>query len=207
MPTDTFLNLPDEKQRKIIIAAKNEFSRVNFTEASISKIIQEAEIPRGSFYQYFKDKEDLLEYLLSNYLQEINNNIKRIFEEGNKDIFEIFTDLYDYLSDECIIAREKHFFRKMFENIRTMENDLVSIKMQKYRPKNMMEYYKKIDKTNLNIESEEDFNIILKILHSITKIAIMSNLTSESKEENKQVYLKQLEYIKYGVLKNKEGEE
>lgn len=67
MPTSTFMNLPTEKREKILRAAVAEFSRKNYGEASINRIIQAAEIPRGSFYQYFADKQDLFHYVLRHY--------------------------------------------------------------------------------------------------------------------------------------------
>lgn len=64
MPTDTFLKLPEEKKEKILLAAKHEFSRVPFERTSIKNIVEEAEIARGSFYQYFESKEDLLRFYI-----------------------------------------------------------------------------------------------------------------------------------------------
>ncbi len=60
MPKETFLKLPEEKKHKIIKAAKKEFERVPFEQTSIKNIANDAEIARGSFYQYFESKEDLL---------------------------------------------------------------------------------------------------------------------------------------------------
>ena len=60
MPKETFVKLPEEKKDKIIKAAKKEFERVPFEQTSIKNIANDAEIARGSFYQYFESKEDLL---------------------------------------------------------------------------------------------------------------------------------------------------
>lgn len=60
MPKETFLNLPEEKKKKIIKAAQNEFERVPLEQASIKNIVENAGIARGSFYQYFESKEDLM---------------------------------------------------------------------------------------------------------------------------------------------------
>ena len=60
MPKETFLKLPNEKKEKIIKAAQKEFERVPIEEVSIKNIVENAEIARGSFYQYFESKEDLL---------------------------------------------------------------------------------------------------------------------------------------------------
>ena len=60
MPKETFVKLPEEKKDKIIKAAKIEFARVPFEQTSIKNIVEDADIARGSFYQYFESKEDLL---------------------------------------------------------------------------------------------------------------------------------------------------
>lgn len=64
MPTPTYYNLPVEKQNRILDAAIDEFSRYHFAGASINRMIKAAGIPRGSFYQYFKDKEDLYIFII-----------------------------------------------------------------------------------------------------------------------------------------------
>ena len=65
MPTERFLKLKEEKQKRILDAAFREFSRVPFREASINRIIKDAGISRGSFYTYFEDKTDLLKVILT----------------------------------------------------------------------------------------------------------------------------------------------
>lgn len=63
MPTQTFFDLKKEKQQRIIHAACRIFTKIPYEKVSIQDIVNEAEIPRGSFYQYFLDKEDLYLYL------------------------------------------------------------------------------------------------------------------------------------------------
>ena len=63
IPTKTFTNLSQEKKDRIIKASFEEFSVRNFEEAKLSNIIKASGIPRGSLYQYFKDKKDLYFYL------------------------------------------------------------------------------------------------------------------------------------------------
>ena len=45
-------------------AAVDEFAQHDYETASISKIVAEVGIAKGSFYQYFEDKLDLYQYLL-----------------------------------------------------------------------------------------------------------------------------------------------
>lgn len=64
MPKATFFNLPEEKRQLIIDLAIEEFAENDYESASISKIVAQAGIAKGSFYQYFEDKSDLYKYLL-----------------------------------------------------------------------------------------------------------------------------------------------
>lgn len=102
MPTSTFMNLPAEKREKILRAAVAEFSRKNYGEASINRIIQAAEIPRGSFYQYFADKQDLFHYVLRHY----GEGLERIILESLEAVGGSLLDLPLALFDR-IIARSQ----------------------------------------------------------------------------------------------------
>jgi AcrR family transcriptional regulator len=64
MPTETFFNLPDDKRRMILDLAIEEFADNDYHIASISRVVARAGIAKGSFYQYFADKQDLYLYLL-----------------------------------------------------------------------------------------------------------------------------------------------
>lgn len=64
MPTSTFFHLPEEKLERLISACWEEMTWVRLAEVSINQIITSAHIPRGSFYQYFEDKKDMICYLL-----------------------------------------------------------------------------------------------------------------------------------------------
>lgn len=97
MPSVTFLNLPAEKQEKLLEAATREFSSRPYNEASINQIIKDAGIPRGSFYMYFQDKEDLFRYLMSGYLDQLMLVIEECLVRAGGDIFQALLDLFDYI--------------------------------------------------------------------------------------------------------------
>jgi len=95
MPKDTFFRLPREKRERIIDAAGMEFRRVPYGDTSINRIIKTAEIPRGSFYQYFEDKHDLFLYCLSKKYEEIMENLKEILVRCGGDCFRFIDALID----------------------------------------------------------------------------------------------------------------
>jgi AcrR family transcriptional regulator len=64
MPHQTFFNLPDDKRQQILQVAIDEFAESDYDNVSISRIVARAGIAKGSFYQYFADKDDLYAYVL-----------------------------------------------------------------------------------------------------------------------------------------------
>lgn len=97
MPTATFLHLPEDKQSRLMDAASREFSEKPFNEASINKIIQEAGIPRGSFYMYFQDKEDLFRYLVHGYIEQLLMVLEEALLRERGDVFAAMKVLFDYV--------------------------------------------------------------------------------------------------------------
>ena len=95
MPKQTFFNIAKEKRERIIKASIDEFSEYSFNEASIARIVENAGIPRGSFYQYFEDMKDVYKYIFYITGQEkmdfINNALLEM-EKGS--IFQTLRDLY-----------------------------------------------------------------------------------------------------------------
>ena len=68
-----------ETRKRIVAAAKKMITENGFENVSIEEIAKEAEVSTGSFYTYFKKKEDVIEELnqLSFYrLAEITNEMK-----------------------------------------------------------------------------------------------------------------------------------
>lgn len=78
MPKETFYNLNEEKKQRIFEATVQEFAARKFSEASLNQIVKAAEIPWGSFYQYFDGKEDLYLYVI----KKMSRNKRGALEEA-----------------------------------------------------------------------------------------------------------------------------
>jgi AcrR family transcriptional regulator len=59
MPKNTFLNLPSEKQEKVIREAIKEFAYKGYEKGNVGEIAKNSNVAKGSMYQYFEDKKDL----------------------------------------------------------------------------------------------------------------------------------------------------
>ena len=91
MPKQTFFNLPKDKRETIINAAIDEFSEYGLENASTNRIVANSGISKGSFYQYFEDKQDVFMYLLSVLEREKMDFFKDMHPPSmNMDTFEYF---------------------------------------------------------------------------------------------------------------------
>lgn len=90
MPKQTFYNLPEAKQQMILDIAMEEFSTKTYDKASLSKVVAEAGIAKGSMYQYFEDKRDLFTYLVEIAAQKKIAYIQKERLSGDEDFFTMF---------------------------------------------------------------------------------------------------------------------
>ena len=203
MPKETFLKFSKEKQQKIIKSAKKEFARAPIENVSIKNIVEEADIARGSFYQYFESKEDLLIYILKENSEKLNTKLKDKVKETNGDIFRLYIFLYDSMIEEFTNNPDQELFKQIFINLKSSDENVFDL-VKKTKPQDIIEYYEQIDKTKLNITNHEDLVIICDMLNAITRRAVIKNFKNKSKEYCRKMFLKEIEYLKYGIEKKEE---
>lgn len=131
MPKKTFLNLPDEKRRNIVNAAIEEFAEYGLENASTNRIVANSGISKGSFYQYFEDKQDVFMYLLTVLEQQKMDYFNsRPPQNTNMDTFEYFrwmiktgldfTSVHPHLTQAIsrVMFGEGQYFGKNFTYVR-----------------------------------------------------------------------------------------
>ncbi|MCP4440634.1 MAG: TetR/AcrR family transcriptional regulator [Aureispira sp.] len=94
MPKQTFLNLSTEKQETFINAALAEFAVNDFQKASISKIVKNLKIAKGSVYQYFENKKDLYLYLIEVAANKKRQYVMPLMQRKFKDFWEQYEAMY-----------------------------------------------------------------------------------------------------------------
>lgn len=63
MPTTTWERLPAARRDRVLDAAIAEFAANGFSGGSLNVIAREADIAKGSLFQYFGDKQEMYEYV------------------------------------------------------------------------------------------------------------------------------------------------
>lgn len=201
MCSETFLRLPEEKRGRFLEAAWEEFTRVKFSEASINQIVRRAGIPRGSFYQYFTDKEALFAYLL----EDIQANAVRVFAElfrrADGDLFLAALALYDNLMD-C--RRENR--PMMDRSFRILQinpgMDLQKLLAGRLKQDIPPELWAEIDTSRLAREDQTYVRRVFLMALGVLGRAVMDTLLEpEQTEEFRRELEAELEIIKYGSLR------
>ena len=200
MASERFRNLPEEKKQRIIAAARDGLSRVPYDEVSINRIVKEAGIARGSFYEYFADKDDMIEYLMGDYCRRMERMFGAMFQAGRLDIFDAAREAVactvEFSREEGREALCRNLFSCMrmnrrfsFEQMMDTERALVTTGLPE------------IDRERFRDASDEAVSLLLDTLVVLARNTIARIFTDP---ENREQYLAQLDrrlvIIKHGAL-------
>lgn len=83
----TFLNLPPEKQARVLAAALGEFADKGYQQASVNTMVTASGIAKGSIYQYFKDKKSLFLYIFDFAIEMVRRILVTVKEETREEDF------------------------------------------------------------------------------------------------------------------------
>lgn len=199
MPKDTFLNLKPEKRERIEKALIKEFSERSFEQASISNIITEAKIPRGSFYQYFEDKEDAIKYVIQKFIMIEHEKVYNFLIETNGDIFETSIKIFEHIVDSVSKYQNVKIIKNVLQELR---KNNINIFNNEYTSKYREKIDRLINTRDLNIEKKEDLKYIMRILTTIIRSEAIDVISNKiKKEEGKKELIEEIEILKRGMIK------
>ena len=203
MPKPTFFNLPTDKKETLIDAAMKEFSRVPLFEASISNIIKEAGIPRGSFYQYFEDKEDVFYYLLEEYSKRLNEEFIGILKKLDGDLTDTFIEYFQMLLKSMADLDIRRFFRNAFLNMNyKVENTLTQHVTEEKLNSRFSEVMNLVNTNKLNITDDRELFHMLKILKAVTTQNLIQVFAKDLPiDESIKQYTAEIHLLKKGFYK------
>jgi Transcriptional regulator len=136
-------NQPDKKKKKIFDAALRLFGEHGFHEATMEKIAELAGVAKGTVYIFFKSKEDLIDQLLLEKIQEIVSTFSEIFSREDdilaqiQQTIEYYIDfieknhvLYRIIHSERIVRRTGNkalFYDYLISNLPMIKERIVSL--------------------------------------------------------------------------------
>ena len=197
MPTTTFFRLPQEKRDRLLLAAEEEFTRVNFSDASINRIVQGAHIPRGSFYQYFNDKEDIFFFLLDSMRDSYILTLDAALTQANGNVFEMPLRMFDLLiAASGLPVPELEPCVKILKLNQSMDvQSLLSGKAEQILPQLLA----KVDRTLLRRQDDAFvFNIFHLLIFALVTAMLETLWDPEKREEQRTMLEDRIAIIRFG---------
>jgi len=204
LPKGTFYNLPEKKQQILLQAAEQEFSRVPLPKASIANIIKSADIARGSFYQYFENKEDVFYFLLNKKTGARQLQFIESLHKYHGDLFEAVLDMFKLVLLELPPREENlHFLKNALLNMtHRIEESLADIFVAHRNHEKFEKISELIDKSNLNVSNDEEIVYIIRIIATITLHHLVEAFASKtSHNEALASFKKEMDFLKKGLAK------
>lgn len=198
----TFYNLPEEKRQRIINATMNEFSSSSTEKISINRIIKAANISRGSFYQYFDDKVDLVEVLTKTFIDISIERCRKAIQYSNGDIFYTYEKLFDIIAEFGNDKSQKTILKNLLKNLRANDDLISEYMLNRFDGfASLQELSKQFNRDNLKFKSDEDVRSLSQILTQVLKNAIFDVFVVGTEcDIVKTNYLRKLEIIKSGAV-------
>ena len=200
MPKETFYRLPDEKRERIMAAAEREFLENSFEAASINRIIKEAAIPRGSFYQYFSDKDDMIRYSISELTKSMQQFLHEAIVRNKGEIFksfeDMFSDIVEFVNSDLKL---RAFHRSILAD--HVLNDRFCSKEGKETVLNLL--FKELEPYKekwWKERTKEEICLLLEMLLDISGRIILDTFMKKEQEINLEQMKRQYHW-KLGVLK------
>ncbi len=112
VPKQTFFNLEPGRREGVIAAAVEEFARHPYEQASLSRIVENCGIAKGSMYQYFEDKLDLYLYIVELAYERKQDYVGRAFSLGGG----IFAVLEEYYRQSFLFSQDFPLLHQVANN-------------------------------------------------------------------------------------------
>ena len=204
MPTSTFFRLPEEKRLRLMDACWEECTRVRFTDVSINRIIAAAHIPRGSFYQYFTDKEDMIRYLLKGVREYFIQSLRDILHTHEGDLLSLPLGAFDRLVQQKGVADPvlESFIRILSLNPGI---EIKSFLLPELMPEPLWEV---VDMTGLRRQDREYAEHIFFLSMAIFGCAVAETLQEYSQREiQRDILQARIDLLRYGCAARTHEEE
>lgn len=198
----TFYNLSDDKRKRVLQAILEEFADTDSEKISINRIIKRANISRGSFYQYFDDKVDLVEVL---FLTLVDMNIKdayRALSESDGDIFALYNSFLEILfrlsKDEFYNNIMRNLCRSMYSTD-SLIAEYVQTRCRGFDELNQLAQC--VNRSKLRLSTDEEMVALHQIFVAILRdCANRLYVLDVSAAVLKSDFDRKIEIIKYGAL-------
>lgn len=207
MISPTFQNLKEDKKNRIIDAALVEFSTRPFNEASITNIVKNADISRGSFYQYFGNKENIYKYLVNFLYAKHREELVSLLIENSGQLYPSLLKFYENYIDDLFESRYFAFYKNTFRYVNHYligDEGVLSLRNQSTnREEQQKKFIEIVDMNDLKADSSQEvLEYIYFLVNTIHHMVIDGFVNDMPMEELKSRSFRAVDWLYYGIKKD-----
>jgi AcrR family transcriptional regulator len=103
---------PEERRKELIEIGEELFLRNGYEETAVSDIVKKAKVAQGTFYYYFKSKEEILDSIIDRYIKTTVDSYEKISNEKGPNAVEklikIFQFSYSFRKNKTSLMQYLH---------------------------------------------------------------------------------------------------
>ncbi len=111
---ETLKNKPEDTRQQILETAKSIILGKGFAAVGLNEILTAASVPKGSFYHYFKSKEQFGNALLEDYFDDYMINLEELLQYNDTPALDRLMSFFQYwfdsqlsetTEDKCLVVK------------------------------------------------------------------------------------------------------
>lgn len=126
----------DERLNELLDTAQQLFFQKGYHNTSVNDIIEAVGIAKGTFYHYFKTKDELLDRLVERFANQFQVEIDNVFERGDLDAMGKFNALMDL--GRAIKTKNLDLMKMLIKAMYNEDNLILRYKILRSRVKMMI---------------------------------------------------------------------
>ncbi len=89
---------PEERRQELIQIAEQQFIQHGYEKTAVSDIVKKAKVAQGTFYYYFKTKEEILDSIIDRYIKQTVKGYEKIANEQGPNAIEKLVKIFKFSS-------------------------------------------------------------------------------------------------------------
>ncbi|MGD2091196.1 MAG: TetR/AcrR family transcriptional regulator [Candidatus Aminicenantes bacterium] len=178
----------DERLTEFLDTARQLFFEKGYEKTSVNDIIEKVGVAKGTFYHYFKSKEDLLDQLVNHFTEKSVSRVGELMERRDMNALERVNHFFISIRDSKVENKElmKMLMRFMYKD----ENLILRHKIFKRSIALLTPAFAEIIKQGMEeghfrpLDPDETAEIIFMMALSMNEVVVGLLLDAEEKPEN-----------------------
>ena len=178
----------DQRLVEFLETAQQLFFQKGYEMTSVNDIIEQVGVAKGTFYHYFKSKEDLLDKLVRRFAEQTFHEVKKIVKQKNKNAMEKLREFF--ITIRNLKLKNIDLMKMLMKVLYNYKNLILRHKMFKAHTRLLVPEFAKIIQQGQQegvfnpVDASETAEMIFVMSTNLNEIVVGLLLDMENKPEN-----------------------